>query len=67
MPSVQITLDDELVQAIDNTAKKLHMTRSVFARKALWEATQKNFLNTILEKKHRQGYERHPVEKDEFL
>ncbi|MEK6714389.1 MAG: ribbon-helix-helix domain-containing protein [Nitrospirota bacterium] len=65
MRTVQMTLDDELVEAVDRVVKKLHTTRSAFARKALKDAIRQ--VNTdLLEKNHKRGYERHPVGKTEF-
>lgn len=65
MRTVQMTLDDELVEAVDRVVKKLHTTRSAFARKALKDALRQ--VNTdLLEDKHKRGYERHPVGKTEF-
>jgi metal-responsive CopG/Arc/MetJ family transcriptional regulator len=41
------------------------MSRSAFARKALREVLARHSIEQ-LERKHRQGYERHPVASDEF-
>ena len=65
MRTVQMTLDEHLVQTVDNVVKKMHTTRSAFAREALQQAivrikTQK------LEEKHRLGYLRKPEGADEF-
>jgi antitoxin component of RelBE/YafQ-DinJ toxin-antitoxin module len=38
MRTIQMTLDDDLVKAVDRVSKELHMSRSAFARKALREA-----------------------------
>jgi metal-responsive CopG/Arc/MetJ family transcriptional regulator len=65
MKTIQMTLDDELVATVDKLVKKLKTTRSAFARKALRNAI-KQVNADLLEKKHKRGYERHPVEKDEF-
>lgn len=65
MKTVQMTLDEELVQAIDQVAKQLHTTRSAFTRLALREALARHNLKQ-LERKHRLGYERYPVLADEF-
>lgn len=65
MRTIQMTLDDDLVQAVDRVAKKLRTSRSAFTRKALKEALVR-FNTEQLERKHRQGYERYPVAKDEF-
>jgi metal-responsive CopG/Arc/MetJ family transcriptional regulator len=65
MKTVQMTLDEELVQAVDRISKELHTTRSAFARKALRDALVR-YEEQRLEEKHRQGYLRHPVQTDEF-
>ena len=65
MRSVQMTLEPELVSAVDRAAKKLGMSRSGFARMALKEA-----LNALrvrdLERKQREGYSKSPVPRGEF-
>jgi metal-responsive CopG/Arc/MetJ family transcriptional regulator len=65
MRTIQMTLDDELVISVDETIKRLKMTRSAFARKALRDAVQQVNSN-LLEKKHKKGYERFPAGKAEF-
>jgi metal-responsive CopG/Arc/MetJ family transcriptional regulator len=65
MITVQMTLDEDLVKAVDRISKQLHTSRSAFTRKALREALARHSLEQ-LECKHRQGYERHPVDVDEF-
>ncbi len=65
MRTVQMTLDDDLVKAVDRVSKQLHTNRSAFTRNALREALAQHSLEQ-LERKHRQGYERHPVPADEF-
>lgn len=65
MRTIQMTLDDELVKAVDKLVKKLKTTRSAFARKALREAI-KHFNIKALESKHKNGYEHYPVGKSEF-
>ena len=65
MRTIQMTLDDELVEAVDELVKKLKTTRSAFARKALREAIKQVNIKA-LENKHKKGYERHPVSKAEF-
>jgi predicted transcriptional regulator len=62
---VQMTLDDDLVKAVDKVAKRLHTTRSAFTRDALREALQRYHV-ARLEREHRAGYERRPVARDEF-
>ena len=65
MRTIQMTLDDELVDAVDKVVKKLKMTRSAFTRQALRHAiTQANIKQ--MEDKHKKGYEKEPVGKSEF-
>ncbi len=65
MRTIQMTLDDNLVTAVDRVAKELRTSRSSFARKALRDALARYSLEQ-LERKHRSGYERYPVAADEF-
>jgi metal-responsive CopG/Arc/MetJ family transcriptional regulator len=65
MKTVQMTLDDDLVDAVDAVVKKLHTTRSAFARKALRDAVEKARMKQ-LEEKHKAGYQRKPVQTGEF-
>jgi metal-responsive CopG/Arc/MetJ family transcriptional regulator len=65
MRTIQMTLDDDLVKTVDRVSKQLHTSRSAFTRKALREALSRYDLEQ-LERKHRQGYERHPVTAEEF-
>ena len=65
MKTIQMTLDDDLVTAVDKATKRLHTTRSAFARAALRKALT-SFDARRLEKKHRRGYETCPVKKAEF-
>ena len=65
MRTVQMTLDEELVQSVDRVAKDLHTTRSAFARQAL-QAAVARVKTRKLEEKHRQGYLRKPAGADEF-
>jgi metal-responsive CopG/Arc/MetJ family transcriptional regulator len=64
MKTVQMTLDDLLVEAVDRAAKNLGATRSAFTREAL-RAALTNLEERKLERRHRAGYERHPVEPGE--
>jgi len=65
MKTIQMTLDEDLVKAVDRVAKELHTNRSAFTRKALRKALAQHSVEQ-LEHKHRQGYERNPVGADEF-
>ena len=65
MRTVQMTLDDQLIESIDKAVKSLKTTRSAFTRAALKEALNRLHLSH-LEQTHRQGYKAHPVNKKEF-
>ncbi len=65
MRTIQMTLDDDLVKAVDRVSKRLHTSRSAFTRKALREALSQYSVGQM-ERKHRQGYEKHPISTDEF-
>ena len=65
MRTVQMTLDDDLVRRVDSVSKKLHTSRSAFTRDALREAL-KRYSVVQQEKRHRKGYEKHPVARAEF-
>jgi metal-responsive CopG/Arc/MetJ family transcriptional regulator len=62
---VRMTLDDELVEAVDEVVKDLKTTRSAFTCNALRDALERYHARR-LEEQHRKGYARHPVGKDEF-
>ena len=65
MRTVQMTLDEDLVTAVDKAAKQLRTTRSAFTREALRDALRRVRVQE-LEKRHREGYARRPVRKGEF-
>ena len=65
MKAVQMTLEEDLVAAVDRLARRLKTTRSAFARDALRDALAKHRVRE-LEQKHRLGYQRHPVKTEEF-
>lgn len=65
MKTIQMTLDDELVERVDRVVKKLHSNRSAFTRDALRVALEK-YTALQLEQQHRQGYSKKPVGSDEF-
>ena len=65
MRTIQMTLDDELVESVDKLVKELNTSRSAFTRDALREAVNR-FYTGLQEEKHRQGYLSHPANKDEF-
>ncbi|SLM32498.1 putative transcriptional regulator, CopG family [Desulfamplus magnetovallimortis] len=65
MRTIQMTLDDDLVDTVDSIVKSLKTSRSAFTREALRDAIEKYDVNRM-EEKHRKGYQRFPVGVDEF-
>ena len=65
MRTVQLTLDEELVEAVDKVAAELGTSRSGFTRNALRAALART-REHALERKHREGYRRKPVKRGEF-
>ncbi len=65
MRTIQMTLDDELVKAVDRISKERGTSRSAFTRKALRDAVARHQAEQ-LERKHRKGYERRHVVNGEF-
>jgi len=65
MKTVQMTLDESLVQEVDRVAQTLGTTRSAFTRDALREALVR-LREKDLEERHREGYSRHPIREGEF-
>ena len=65
MKTVQMTLEEELIAAVDRVARRLKTTRSAFTRRALKAALDQIRIQD-LEARHREGYRRHPPKKGEF-
>jgi metal-responsive CopG/Arc/MetJ family transcriptional regulator len=65
MKTVQMTLDEGLVAAVDRVVRRLGTSRSAFAREALREALRRVRVRS-LEQKQRDGYARKPVRRGEF-
>lgn len=63
--TIQMTLDDDLVKAVDRVSKELCTSRSAFTRKALRDALVR-YKTEQLERKHCRGYEQFPASADEF-
>ena len=60
MKTVQMTLDEALVAAVDGAARRLKTTRSAFTRQALQAALE--LLRTQdKERRHREGYLKKPA------
>jgi len=65
MRTIQMTLDEDLVQAVDRVVKELRTTRSAFTRAALRDAVA-NAQTRQLESLHRKGYTQCPPGEGEF-
>ena len=65
MRTVQMTLEPELVARVDKAARRLGLTRSAFARRALTAAIERLRVEE-LERRHREGYRRKPARRREF-
>ena len=65
MKTVQMTLDEDLVDQVDRAAATLGTTRSGFTRDALRSALSA-LRRRELERRHREGYAKKPVQPGEF-
>ena len=65
MKTIQMTLQEPLLEQVNEVVKELGMSRSAFIRDALQQALQR-FETAKLEQKHRAGYTRYPVQPGEF-
>jgi metal-responsive CopG/Arc/MetJ family transcriptional regulator len=65
MRTIQMTLDDDLVNDVDDAVRRLKTSRSAFTRDALRQALKRHH-TLVLEEKHRAGYARKPVRPGEF-
>lgn len=65
MKTVQMTLEERLVEKVDRAARKLGTSRSGFTRLALRDALSR-LATQEKERQHRRGYESKPVRRGEF-
>jgi metal-responsive CopG/Arc/MetJ family transcriptional regulator len=65
MKTIQMTIDEPLLEQVDRLIVSLDTTRSAFIRDALQAALRK-YAIAELEKAHAQGYAQHPVQPGEF-
>jgi len=72
MKELRLIIDDQILERIDQLTRKLHITRSGFAREALRSAVakaikdiEKNQKIELLEEQHRQGYKKFPMTREE--
>ena len=65
MTTIQVVLEDSLLQAADRVVRRLKVNRSALIRDALREHLRR--LSTHeRERRDREGYARHPIAKNEF-
>jgi metal-responsive CopG/Arc/MetJ family transcriptional regulator len=65
MATIQVVLEDALLQATDRVVRRLKVNRSALIRDALREHLRRlRILEN--ERRDREGYARHPIGKDEF-
>jgi metal-responsive CopG/Arc/MetJ family transcriptional regulator len=65
MKTIQMTIDEPLLDEVDRVIQDLKTTRSAFIRSALQLALQQ-YTVSKLEQEHIEGYIKHPVEPGEF-
>ncbi len=65
MKTIQMTIDESLLAEVDRAIVSLNTTRSAFIREALQLALWQYRIEEM-ERKHAEGYARHPVEPGEF-
>ena len=65
MTTIQVVLDDSLLQAADRAVRRLKVNRSALIRDALREHLRRLSIHEQ-ERRDREGYARHPIAKDEF-
>jgi metal-responsive CopG/Arc/MetJ family transcriptional regulator len=65
MKAIQILMDDELIEAVDQEAKRRQLDRSKVIRTALLRLLAESRKHA-LEQQHIEGYRKHPVQKREI-
>ncbi len=65
MRTVQMTIDEGLLAAVDKAARRLRTTRSEFTRRALQGALD-DFRRLEMERRQARGYGAKPVRRGEF-
>lgn len=63
--TIQMTIEETLLEQVDSTSNHLGLSRSAFIRQVLREALEQTRV-AELEREHAAGYTRHPVEAGEF-
>ena len=65
MKTIQMTIDEPLLDEVDHVIQDLKTTRSAFIRSALHLALRQ-YAVSRLEQQHAEGYARYPVKPGEF-
>jgi antitoxin component of RelBE/YafQ-DinJ toxin-antitoxin module len=65
MKTIQMTIDEKLLQEVDSLVDRLGTTRSAFIRKSLKEAIRHERM-AELERKYAEEYAREPVDLEEI-
>jgi metal-responsive CopG/Arc/MetJ family transcriptional regulator len=65
MKTIQMTIDESLLEEVDKVTQDLKTTRSAFIRSALQLALQQHAI-AKLERQHAEGYAKHPITSGEF-
>ena len=65
MRTIQMTIDDRLLDDVDQAVRKMGTSRSEFIREALSSALRRQRL-AEMERLHAEGYARTPAREDEF-
>ena len=64
MKTIQIIIDEPLLDEVDRLTAELHTNRSAFFRDAAQRALQRHHI-AVLEEQHRRGYAERPQTRDE--
>lgn len=65
MKTIQMTIDEQLLEQVDTIIQELGVSRSSFMREALQQALRQIEIRN-LEQQHIAGYQKHPVNSGEF-
>ncbi len=65
MKTIQMTIDEPLLDEVDQVIQDLKTTRSAFIRSAL-QIALRQYAISKLEQQHAEGYAKHPVAPSEF-
>lgn len=65
MKTIQMTIDESLLEEVDLVSQDLKTSRSAFIRAALQRALLRHAIEK-LEKQQAEGYAQHPVQPGEF-